>query len=376
MNEITNLYQKANTLFLRFILVFVFLTIVIVLITFIGWNYGQEKQKLYELTQKTLKLEVDFSNDNLLIDKFFIHDIVDLEFYKQSKSKYIEQHDSLFNLIRLDIASIVFSNKSTQTQYQTETALIEKQFTTYQQLLTTIVKSSLQRGFENYGYIGEMRYYAHKLENFPDFKTSHILTLRRHEKDYLIRGQQKYIDLLKAKYTLYRQDLLTAKLPKAEKDSILFSLDWYVNSFDKVIAIDSDLGVKHNVGLIKNLQEKRLDIRDNINAIIEKSNLYIVEAESRLKLIYFSLSIILITVSFIFGIFATRHITRPISKLSKNIQSLVGSDFKKTGDFTYKTTITELVILIESYFSMKKNILSLLNEFQQKVKERTQKIRM
>ena len=58
MNEITNLYQKANTLFLRFILVFVFLTLVIVLITLIGWNYGQEKQKLYELTQKTLKLEI------------------------------------------------------------------------------------------------------------------------------------------------------------------------------------------------------------------------------------------------------------------------------------------------------------------------------
>ena len=60
-------------------------------------------------------------------------------------------------------------------------------------LFDKIVEKLVHRGMKDFGQEGKMREYAHKLEEDDLIDPADLLMLRRHEKDYIIRGQDEYI---------------------------------------------------------------------------------------------------------------------------------------------------------------------------------------
>ncbi|MBN2892882.1 MAG: SpoIIE family protein phosphatase [Bacteroidales bacterium] len=354
-------------------MIFVILTLIITSITVFNIVYESKKQKLYDLKERTLILKSYFYKDNLLIDDFFVQDLVSYDFYKYSQSKNIVEHDSLFQVITDEINNIAFQIEILDVD-SVYNDYYEKQLSDYQLVLDTLLKLSLDRGYHDFGYVGEMRFYAHELESFDDFDMSKILMLRRHEKDYIIRGQQKYVDLFESKNLLYQNLIYESNLPKHRKDSIINELELYLENFKKVVYLDSVLGIKTNSGLTKQLRDQRQSLQSDIDYLVDEVGNYIRKSEKKLKFIYVFLSGFLIIMSFSIGLIFIRYLTRPISNLSKNIKLFVGSDFKRFENFGYRTRISELVILIENYFSMKKEISTLLNDFQRKVEERTEEI--
>jgi len=82
---------------------------------------------------------------------------------------------------------------------------------------------------ENIGLEGEMRAFASKLEqtiNVPDL--AHLLLeLRRREKDFILRGERKYVDLFDSQYRLISQKMNERNSPQALVDDFAA----YSNSF-------------------------------------------------------------------------------------------------------------------------------------------------
>ena len=363
---------KYNTLFSRFFLMFVLLSFIFSLIAVFFYIYQKKKEKLYDLKEISLKIQRDFYFDREQISSFFIYDLVDTNFYQTNQSTYIDTHDSLFNAINYYIEVVlsedIFNNDSFSP-------IILKEFLSdYDKNFDSLVTLSLERGFKDYGYVGKMRNYAHILENFDDFEKADILMLRRHEKDYIIRRDDKYVDLFKEKIAIYKNEVLQSKLSENSKIFIDTALSGYLKNFLTVVKHDSILGIKNNTNLTKKLSENQIKIQFYIENITKNTDKYIKKSKKRLRLIFFILSSLLIVISFSIGLILTKYLTRPISNLSKNIKTFVESDFKKTDNFEYITTISEIVILIEYYFSMKKQISSLLFDFEQKVKEKTEEV--
>lgn len=367
--------KNTNTIFSKFLIIFVFLTIIVISITIFNIVYENKKEHLYEIRQENYNLVNKFNKTNLLIDIFFIRDVIDPNFYTDSTTKSISSHDSLFQMIKLEVINfsslnkfMIFDSTSTKEQFAFK-------LDNYQNIVDSIVKLSLQRGFVDFGIVGKMRFYAHKLESFDFFDNTKTLMLRRHEKDYLIRRQKKYIELFHQKFDLYKKETIESNLPKNQKDSIINTLDLYKYYFDNVVQLDSILGFKAQSGLSKRLMQSRISLESEIMYISKKVKIYIKNTEKRYKFIYILLSSLVILFSFSIGLGIIRYITRPISKLSENIKIFIESNFEVTQNFEYKTKITELVTLNENYFKMKQEILGLLNDFQQKVSEKTEEVK-
>lgn len=366
--------KNLNTLYSKFLALLLLLSLAVVFITVFSLVYENKKEKLYNLRQRSINLKTHFYEDNLLISDFFIHELINSNFYVSQKSEYIEKHDSLLAFLNSEIKYI--TNKNTQNTFSTQKVNAELlvELKKYKIILDSIVNLSLLRGFQDFGFEGKMREYAHTLETFDDFEKWKVLMLRRHEKDYIIRIQPKYIELLKSKSTLYIQQTHESNLPQKSKDTIIKNLNLYLKNFNQMAHLDSILGIKTNSGLTKKYLDRKFKIQGTIDVIVNQMDTNIHQSERRLKILFASISALVITLSFVFGIIFIRYLTRPISSLSKNIRSFVESDFTDIQDFNYKTKTNEIVLLLENYFSMKKEILSLLNNFQRKVKERTEEI--
>jgi len=366
--------KNLNTLYSKFLTLLLFLSLTVVFITVFSLIYENKKEELYTLKQRSINLKAHFYADNLLISDFFIHDLINPDFYVSKRSRYIEEHDSLFKFLNAEIEYIRTKNSQNAFISQHENNLLAQELTNYETIFNSIVELSLLRGFQDFGYEGKMRQYAHTLETIEDFEKWKVLMLRRHEKDYIIRIQAKYIDLLQSKSKLYIQQTIESDLPQKSKDTIVTNLNLYLENFNKMAHLDSILGIKTNSGLTKNFLESKAKIQNSIDFIVTQMDKSIHQSAIRLKFLFAFISGLVVSLSFIFGLVFIRYLTRPISNLSKNIRAFVQSDFTDNNNFSYKTKTKEIVVLLENYFSMKEEILSLLTNFQRKVKERTEEI--
>jgi methyl-accepting chemotaxis protein len=103
-----------------------------------------------------------------------------------------------------------------------------------------------ERGFVDTGLEGQFRAKVHEMETAVteanlDQLTIDILAIRRHEKDYLLRGEQVYIDRVQETVAQFKQDLATTTLNSAEQMRLNSLADEYLNLFLQLTQVDVDL---------------------------------------------------------------------------------------------------------------------------------------
>lgn len=119
------------------------------------------------------------------------------------------------------------------------------------------------------GLYGKLRIHAHNFENtvnqIDDIELmNHMLMMRRHEKDYMLRGLYKYIEkfdeeALSLKNKLHQRDI-------KEMQQLEESLTTYVATFHDFFLIASKLGYLDNSGFAKEAKELRIgfnSLKDN-----------------------------------------------------------------------------------------------------------------
>ncbi len=340
----------------------------------LNFVYEQKNKELQDLKELSLSVQADIYNINNQLNKFYMYSLVDSGFYKENKSIFIDNIDSLLGVVEHKADKIFlnkyFNYKNTDTLKNT----LKTNLSTYRILLDSIIIISKIRGYKDFGLVGKMRFYAHKLEKYSEFPKWQTLMLRRHEKDYIIRHENKYIKLFELKNRRFKKELLRSNLSKEQKESISQVLDKYLDFFKKLVYYDKISGIKSSTGLKSHLENVEDKIQKNVSYIHQQSDLLINKYSIELKLVFTFIMLLTIVGGVIIGLYFIRYLTRPISKLSENIKNFVDFDFQLYENFEYKTNISEIVVLIESYFSMKKEIVDLLNDFQLKVEEKTEKV--
>lgn len=365
---------KLNTLFSRFLILFIIFVFLMIFLSILNFIYAKKNKELQDLKELSLNVQTDIYNINNQLNRFYMYSLVDSGFYKNKEDIFINNIDSLLAVVEYK-ADKIFSNK--YFSYENTDTLkysLKKNLSAYRTLLDSIILISKVRGYKDFGLVGKMRFYAHKLERYSEFPKWQTLMLRRHEKDYIIRHENKYIKLFELKNRRFKKELLTSNLQVSQKDSISRVLDKYLEFFKQLVYNDKILGIKSNTGLKKHLENVENQIQKNVSYIHQQSNLLIYKYSTELKLVFTFIVLLTIVGGFIIGLYFIRYLTRPISKLSENIKNFVDFDFQLYENFEYKTNISEIVVLIESYFSMKGEIVDLLNDFQQKVEEKTEKV--
>ena len=220
-------------------------------------------------------------------------------------------------------------NKNDKKKKNKKKMEIKSFFTEYDKKFNNLVEATQDRGFKDWGLIGEMRAAIREVESeIKDSKNlADVLMLRRHEKDYLLRADLKYRD----KLVKLADGMITNARGKSKAD-----LSSYKESFLNVVQMDELIGFDQESGLRGQLRAAVHQVEPAVEELITDLD-KLVEIEKR-KAINLIIIVVLVgaILSFITAYLVIRAIDRSVQVASTAISKVAEGDlnvkFEKVSD--------------------------------------------
>ncbi len=211
-----------------------------------------------------------------------------------------------------------------------------------QKLLAYLIYlDSLMQAIQKYGYThnegmrGQLRRAAHRLEARLKYLQRkdllvELLTLRRHEKDYIIRKEDKYIHAFHQEYQQFRKVLKNSVQEPENQQLLLSYLDDYLRNFDSFTQIVGTIYNKES-GLLQNLKaasNEVLAFSHEQSELLEEYEEELAESAAHINLLVF------VTI----GIVVALSILVLINSISKRVTKLLSAltYVEESRNFNYK----------------------------------------
>ena len=284
---------------------------------------------------------------------FLQYETINSGYYQSpDSSKYILLRDSLSAHINANLENLEFVSKAEHFKVEEKLDSICYLVEKYNRVFDSIVHLNLERGFKDYGKVGKMRDAVHKLERINGVDLRTVLTLRRHEKDYIIRNEKQYIEKHRKVSNEFKSEIASSPfLSTAKKVEILDIIIRYESLFNEIVELDKDLG-GNNTGLVADLDLLSQNLEIQFQNLIDAANEKKQEIFRGLKLYYVVLSIVLIAVSILVSTLMIRKITSPLKQLTTYISDLIKSDFKKGRKINIEKADFEVKTIYEEFNNM------------------------
>ncbi|MGF7139082.1 methyl-accepting chemotaxis protein [Roseimarinus sediminis] len=272
----------------RFFLLF---TVIALTFTAIGWythlsfnsirKLNQTDKEVHQLYSLSLELKQHENN-------FIRWDLRNPQFFQNGRSIHIIAFNDAINnseSICNELLNNQFINKiNSKEKISQISSLLES----YRQSFHNYTKSTKEMGFKDWGTVGIMRTAIHNVEeeiaktvNKP--MSVHMLTLRRHEKDYLLRRDLSYRIRFENELQAFSDYIQGSGISKRKKEQLLKLLEEYHQSFLLVLERDKNIGISLDKGLTKTLNNTSLELNkaiEHVNALISnKTEQYIQRAK-------------------------------------------------------------------------------------------------
>lgn len=289
-----------------------------------------------------------------LDDQFFKYEVYKDNFYKKPATKFplFEKREELRQNI-LHIWGDIHSEESTPYLKTTIDINSPKSlFAQYNQLTDTVISLLRTRGLQDYGLIGNMRVYAHRLEKDPGISMEKVLTLRRHEKDYLLRGKSTF----KEQNEALIQSLQQEPLPSETKQD----LENYEDYFGKVVAVDQMIGNVEHAGL-KHLQDSTgVALYRTLNLMRENSLNHTERLITYGNALYFIAIALALLISISVSLYISRRLSSPLEKLTLSINQFICENLNNNEGTRVEVpkakTENEITLLTQSFLNLIKKI--------------------
>ena len=162
--------------------------------------------------------------------------------YEETKSRYATLIHARLEALREDMDAVRRLSDDPGMAQQTRT--IEEIAGRYEAGFLKVVALHGRLGRVDTGLEGQFRDRAHAIESLlrqgaPERLMSGLLTLRRHEKDFIQRGTSRHADAFEAAATGFRQDVARSDLPSRRKAELLLLGDEYRALFREYVAVEA-----------------------------------------------------------------------------------------------------------------------------------------
>jgi serine phosphatase RsbU (regulator of sigma subunit) len=339
-----------------------------------AWLY-KERSDISKQVNRLNEIHLLSLESYKLQQAFLINESSNLAFYKYGNSPILDKH----NIISLQIMNLLaklnenkISKKLFDVDYIQE---IHNEQVKYQKIFKEVVGEMMVKGFKDYGCEGKMRDYAHALMTNKWIDQTSVLMLRRHEKDFIIRKDTKYIvEFNKVIQTLKDQVNGDLSLNEIQKVNVRSTLDDYRLSFTQLTKVYTKLYGKNNDGLINDLFLQHDVIVSKI--AFQKQSAFEIEKLLLHRLLIWSSIIIisLLILSFFLSYKFSVYLSKPIIKLNESIKAYVDSKFKLHSPMEERVIKDEIYELSHSYSKMVDEISNHIKHFEEKVEQRTEEV--
>jgi signal transduction histidine kinase len=361
-----------DTLRSRLLAILISFTCCIIAISVASFRYFEyNKDSLSEVTQKIEKTHLLLLKDINVMHNFFENETINPSFFKTAKSPLLEEHRELFENIKEALIELYDLQKKNDFELNQQISSFSAELSKYGQFTDTIISQILIRGFKDYGTEGKMRKYAHLLESYEkEIGLINILQLRRHEKDFIIRQETKYIAAHKQLTETLKSKLEgSLAVNNTKKEEIKTILNNYQREFGVLVKYEKKLGLKNGFGMKGRIDNLSLELESSLFSmeIISKQQEAIIL--EHVKLAYILAGILFIIVSVFFAVIISKRVFSSITDLKDSIDEFVKSDFSKRTILPIAGSSNEIDILSTNFSIMEQCIVDQMKTLKQTNKD-------
>lgn len=323
------LFQSIRSKLLIAFSTFSLITLSIVLVFF--W-LERRQHRIEDITKSLTRLNLQINDVNTLEKDFFSDDVFNKNFYVTGKSDYLRKHNNLLEQIRRELTLLSDVKDLQRKRLAQEIVKVNLQINNLEKLFEQLVQIIRTKGFKDIGLQGNMQKsisYLLKEQTKYNLAETHILKIRKHEKDFIIGKEAQYVENLKQAVALFRQEISQKVNEKAAQTQLLSALDTYQNAFLELVKIEKQIGFHNQSGLKKKLNDSLEALEKNIQQI----DTLVFDAASRVRtIVKYTLVILLIffvILSMVLGYFVNQKFGKPIARLSNSINWVIQNNFNE-----------------------------------------------
>ncbi len=312
---------------------------------------------LLETFNNTIPLQLDIEHivqGTLELRKnekdFLLREVTNKEYFETGESTYLDKFDKNYNSTVEIIENMREYNIIKEDPKSLEILEgVEKYLNDYREKFFAITDKIYEKGFVDYGLVGELRTAIHDIEDSLETMGANdqfqinMLQLRRAEKDYFLRLDDKYIE----KYNGLMKEFLELieELPNNSRTLLKTNALKYQEKFLVVVEINKEIGLADLSGMTAEYRDSIHNLEPKIDELIQE--LDILQQKSIKNLIGTVLSTIIfvIIISAFLGYVISKSIIKGLNKIVGKIERVAEGDF--TGgmqgrDLTRKDEIGQL----------------------------------
>lgn len=356
---------QINSIRSRMVAGYLLLTLLILFLAFASFltlnstiDVARTHSAINQLEIYTLNL---IRSDN----NFMQMETISEDYFSTHQSKLIQNRDSLNKLISKKIIELK-QRRNIASDKTSSTALsrIDSMLIIYNRTFEDLERIIFERGFKDYGLEGGMRIHAHQLEETSNLKTlPDILTLRRHEKDFMLRHDTMYINRFRERAGKLLRGLQNS--PIQNKELIEHLLE-YQRLFLKIANLTQQAGLTMNSGLHLKLNGLAEFISGEFFQLSEFSFRKSLEAQERAKILYIIILAGAIVISILSAYWISKRLTEPITWLSKLVNNTLQIKNSKPVDLSLRNAADEIIVLTSSFKKLIEQTRLQMSEIQNK----------
>lgn len=285
--------------------------------------------------------------------EFINYETRNSKFFETHRSKYLDNLKIKEDSLDFKFRRLLHICKENDFEVDGLLLSIQSKLMAQDDYFGQMISAIEQRGFKDYGIEGQMRNNVHLLEKYPELDQLKVLSLRRHEKDYMIRNDSNYVvklnELVKTTQDEVKNNHL---LNRATKDTLLILLTNYKSCFNNLVAVDLEIGIRNKTGYMAQIDKKKNEIESLLvqtqQLVSNKKNTLF----RNIQFIYLIGLLILILISVLTSWYISKLITKPLLLLTASIKELVWNNFEKPLNIKIRNPQKEINILVSEFNNM------------------------
>jgi methyl-accepting chemotaxis protein len=290
---------------------------------------------------------------------FLARTIMDGEFFQTGTSKYQESFKKEINSAielceRLHDFDLIH-----ESSIDDELMKVEEIFTQYGRNFEQLAAAYRNKGFYMWGGEGEMRAAAQDLENLVDNLNSlelskSLLLLRRHEKDFFLRLDKKYINTFNNEVSSFTQIVNSLAISASQKSLFNAKVNTYSAKLQEVVKQQEVVGFNEKEGLLGNLRANVHQLEPMVEKIHEEIWQIDKDAESSTR----TALVIFLIISSLLALSYTSYILRKLYFILGGEPAVISNVMEKiaNGDLTTRFEDADLKGMMANMKQMVDNL--------------------
>jgi PAS domain S-box-containing protein len=341
---------RRKNIFIKFLIIGWTSILLIVLPSFLIMSYFLNKtERADRIHTMTDSIIIQMLNARIAEKSFILRDLQDEKFYNAGFSNNLNAHQRFTKNAQEKIGQLIewrpVNDKNSADQ-------LMRQVKEYSNIFTELVETYQKIGFKDWGLLGQWRRAIHAVEaqitgmNRTDMQES-LLQLRRLEKDYLLRGVEKYLQDIRSRITGLRKEVLN--IPNLKATKISEDLTSYENAFRKFVTLQKKVGRTDEEGLQGQFKKVIARMETVVDQIMAESKLEYEKEKHDFRLMSLVIYLLGIAVGSTFYFFFARSVSMKLIALKIGVLR-VGMGHLDTN--VPVTTKDEIGIVAEAFNKM------------------------